>query len=73
MARTLADAKIGNFDSLPNKGSSGIYGALAKHLLYPEQLIILCHTVGPGRGSGLDLACVKGNCQVSDGRVLGLS
>ena len=52
---------------------AGIYSAVAELLLDAEQLVVLGDTLGPGRGTGLDLAGVQGNCEISDGGVFGLT
>ena len=44
-------------------------GASAKILLDPEQLVVLGHPIGPGRGAGLDLAAVQRDGKVGDGDI----
>ena len=52
---------------------AGIYGAVAQRFLDAEQLVVFGNTLGPGRRTGLDLAGVQSNCQVSDSGVFGLA
>src|SRR4051794_22814499 len=58
----------------PREGRhTGVAGGVVELLLDAQQLVVLRHAVGPGRGSGLDLTAVGGHCEVGDGGVLGLA
>jgi hypothetical protein len=48
-------------------------GGVVEQLLDAQQLVVLGHAVGSGRGAGLDLAAVGGHGEVGDRGVLGLA
>ena len=52
---------------------AGVLGSTAEFFLDAEQLVILGNALAAAGGTGLDLAGVQGNGQVSNGGVLGLA
>ena len=54
-------------------GHAGVNGACTQILLNAEQLVVLGNALGAAGGTGLDLAGVQGNGQISNGGVLGLA
>ena len=50
-----------------------VNGTIAQFLLDTKQLIVLRHTVGTAQRTGLDLAAVRSDRDISDRSVLGLS
>ncbi len=58
----------------PREGAAaGVDGGVAQFLLDAQQLVVLRDAVGAGGGAGLDLAGVRRDRDVRDGRVLGLA
>ena len=54
-------------------GHAGVNGACTQIFFNAEQLVVLGHALGAAGGTGLDLAGVQGNGQISNGGVLGLA
>ena len=54
-------------------GHAGVNGTCTQILLNAEQLVVLGHALGAAGGTGLDLAGVQGNGQISNGGVFGLA
>lgn len=50
-----------------------VFSLIAKFFFDAEKLVVLCHTVSSGSRTGLDLASVDGNGQVSDGGIFGFT
>ncbi|BAC17851.1 conserved hypothetical protein [Corynebacterium efficiens YS-314] len=55
------------------RGTAGVDGCVTQQLLDAQQLVVLGHTVGTCRCTGLDLAAVQRDSQIGDGGVLGLT
>jgi hypothetical protein len=57
----------------PQSKRSAVNGVFAKLLLDAKQLIVFGHAIGAAQGASLDLAGIRGDGDVSDGRVLGFT
>lgn len=70
---TVYHSEIKKSTNIVESVHSCVFCGVAQHLLDPEELVVFGDTVGPGSGSGLDLAGVESDDDIGYGSVFGLA
>src|SRR5699024_8371333 len=70
---TIYSSLLAYFLEARESGAARVDCCAFQVALDAEQLVVLRHALGAGRGTGLDLAAIQSDGQVSDGGVLGLA